>query len=132
MIDTGTYQNQIPTLSALSIRDYERMFKVFKSSIDNKEFYTYNILKTIEFPEIDSQYVEFYIPSKKMALSILSYRIYGDMKSWWILYLLNKDKFVGAPFFVNGGTQIKYIKDPIRTLIYDDITNSTIFGGRHY
>lgn len=132
MIETGKYQNEILTLDNLSIRDYERIFKVFKLSIDDKEFYTYNILKKIEFPEIGSEYLEFYTPQSKVALSILSYQIYGDMKSWWILYLLNKDKFVGAPFYLNGGIQVKYIKDPIRTLIYDDITNSTVFGGRHY
>jgi hypothetical protein len=132
MIETGNYQNEISTLDKLSIRDYERIFKVFKSSIDDKDFYSYNILKKIDFPEIDSQYLDFYTPQSKVALSILSYQIYGDMKSWWILYLLNKDKFVGAPFYLNGGIQVKYIKDPIRTLIYDDITNSTVFGGRHY
>jgi hypothetical protein len=76
--------------------------------------------------------LDFYTPSKKLALSILSYNIYEDMKSWWILYLLNKDKFTGAPFYVDGGVQIKFIIDPVRTLIYDDISNSTIFGGRHY
>lgn len=132
MIDTGQYQNEIPTLSALSVRDYERIFKVFKQSTDDKEFYTYNILKKLDFPDIDSQYIGFYTPNNKMALTIVSYNIYQDIKSWWILYLLNKDKFVGAPFYVESGTQLKYILDPIRTLIYQDITQSTVFGGRHF
>ena len=132
MIDTGNYHNEVTSLSALSIRDYERIFKVFKQSVDDKDFYTYNILKRVDFPEIDSQYVGFYTPPNKMALSILSYNIYQDIKSWWILYLLNKDKFTGAPFYIDGGVQVKYILDPIRTLIYQDITRSTIFGGRHY
>jgi hypothetical protein len=132
MIDTGQYQNEIPTLSALSVRDYERIFKVFKQSTDDKEFYTYNILKKLDFPDIDSQYIGFYTPNNKMALTIVSYNIYQDIKSWWILYFLNKDKFVGAPFYVESGTQLKYILDPIRTLIYQDITQSTVFGGRHF
>jgi hypothetical protein len=131
-IDTGNYQNEIESLDTLSIRDYERIFKVFKQSVDDKDFYTYNILKKIEFPEIDSQYIEFYTPQKRMALTILSYNIYEDIKSWWILYLLNKDKFEGAPFFVEGGTQIKYITDAVRVAIYQDITDSTVFDGRHY
>jgi len=132
MIDTGNYRNEITSLSALDIRDYERIFKVFKESTDNKEFYTYNILKKIEFPEIDSQFIEFYTPTHRTAMSILSYNIYGDLDSWWIIYLLNKDKFEGAPFFVEGGVQVKYITDSLRTSIYSDITNSTIFGGRHF
>lgn len=129
---TGNYQNEIPSLSALQIQNYERIFKVFQQSVNDKDFYVYNILKRIDFPEIDSQYIEYYNVESKMALTILSYKIYEDIQSWWILYLLNKDKFEGAPFYVNGGTQIKYITDSVRTAIYQDITNSTVYGGRHY
>jgi hypothetical protein len=129
---TGNYQNEIPSLSALQIQNYERIFKVFQQSVNDKDFYIYNILKRIDFPEIDSQYIEYYNVESRMALTILSYKIYEDIQSWWILYLLNKDKFEGAPFYVNGGTQIKYISDSVRTAIYTDITNSTVYGGRHY
>jgi hypothetical protein len=132
MIEIGTYQNNIETLSPLDIEDYERIFKVFKSSIDDKDFYVYNIMKKIEFPSIDGQYLDYYTPESKTALSILSYKLYGDLKSWWIIYLLNKEKFNGAPFYVDGGVQLKYIKDEIRSLIYNDITNSTVYGGKHY
>lgn len=129
---TGQYQNTIPSLSALKIQNYERIFKVFEQSVNDKNFYFYNILKRIDFPEIDSQYIEYYNVQSKLALTILSYKIYQDIESWWILYLLNKDKFLGAPFYVEGGTQIKYISDSVRTAIYTDITNSTIYGGRHF
>ena len=132
MISTGQYQNQIPSLSTLDIRSYERIFKLFVESVNNKNFYVYNILKKVEFPEVDSQFIQFKNVQTKTALSILSYQIYGDMKSWWILYLLNKDKFIGAPFYVTGGTQIKYIIDGFRSAIYQDITQNTIFSGRHF
>jgi len=132
MISTGNYQNSIPSLSTLSLEDYERIFKIFTLSVEDKEFYTYNMLNRIDFPEIDKQYIEYYNVPTKLALTILSYKIYGDMKSWWILYLLNKDKFVGAPFYIEGGTQIKYITNTIRVAIYSDITQATIFSGRHY
>jgi len=132
MIKTGKYQNEITELPDLGIRDYERIFKIFKQSVEDKDFYVYNILKKIEFPEIDSQYIEFYDVQKRTPLSILSYQIYEDMKSWWILYLLNLDTFTGAPFYVEGGTQIKYIKDSVRAAIYEDITNDTVYAGRHY
>lgn len=132
MIDTGEYRNDIEALSATGIREYERIFKVFKQSLDDKDFYTYNILKKIEFPEIDSKYIKFYSPPHKMALSIMSYNIYGDMSSWWIIYLMNREKFDRAPFTLDGGVQVKYIIDSVRTAIYTDITNATIFGGRHF
>lgn len=132
MVDAGQYQNQITSLSALNVEDYERIFKIFKQSIDDKNFYTYNILKKIEFPTLGNEFLKFYNVQSKMPLTTLSYRIYGDIKSWWIIYLLNKDKFDGAPFYVNGGTEISYIPLVYKTAVYIDITNSTIFGGRHY
>jgi hypothetical protein len=132
MIDTGAYRNDIPTLSALALGDYERIFKVFERSVDDKSFYVYNTLKKIEFPEIDSQYLgTFNVPSR-MPMTLVSYKIYEDIKSWWILYLLNRDKFEGAPFYVAGGTQLKYILPSIVGLVYLDITKGTVFGGRHY
>jgi hypothetical protein len=132
MVDVGQYQNEITSLSALNVEDYERIFKIFKQSIDDKEFYTYNILKKIEFPTLGKDFLQFYDVQSRTPLTTLSYRIYGDIKSWWIIYLLNKDKFDGAPFYVNGGTEISYIPLAYKTAVYVDITNSTIFGGRHY
>lgn len=132
MIDTGLYQSQIISLSALDIKAYERIFKLFKSSVDDKEFYSYNILNKLEFPELDSAYIKYYDVQTRLPLTTVSYKIYEDIKSWWILYLLNKDKFTGAPFYVEGGTQLKYIMDGVRSSIYNDITQSTIYSNRHY
>jgi hypothetical protein len=132
MIETGDYQNTIPSLSALSVKDYERIFKVFKASVDDKDFFYYNILKKIDFPVIDSQYIGYYDVRTRMPMTTISWNIYGDIKSWWILYLLNRDKFDGAPFYVEGGVQLAYITDALRGLIYSDITQGTVFGGRHF
>lgn len=132
MIEKGQYQNEIPSLSALNVKDYERIFKIFKASTDEKEFFYYNILKKIEFPTLDSQFINYYDVKTRMPLTTISYNIYRDIKSWWILYLLNKDKFDGAPFYVEGGVQLAYITDSLRGIIYSDITQGTVFGGRHY
>lgn len=132
MIDIGNYQNDIPSLSALSVKSYERIFKLFKSSIDDKNFYSYNILNKLEFPTIDDEYLEYYEVASDMPLTLISYNIYGDIKSWWIVYLMNRDKFDGVPFVVKGGTQLSYIIDGFRAAIYSDITQATVFGGRHY
>jgi hypothetical protein len=132
MTDAGKYKNEITDLNELGIEDYERIFKIFKQSIDGREFYTYNILKKIEFPNIGDKFLEYYDVKSKTPLTTLSYNIYGDIKSWWILYLLNKDKFPDIPFYVNGGSSIKYISKYYRNAIYSDISKSTIFKGRHY
>jgi hypothetical protein len=132
MVEIGQYQNEITSLSALNIEDYERIFKVFKQSTENKDFYTYNILKKIEFPTLGKEFLEFYDVQTRTPLTTISYKIYKDIKSWWIIYLLNKDKFDGAPFYINGGTQISYIPLAYKAAIYNDITNYTTFRGRHY
>lgn len=132
MDQIGQYQNNIPSLSTLDIKSYERIFKVFKASEDDKDFYYYNILNKVEFPTIDSQFIEYYDVPARMPLTTVSYKIYGDIRSWWIIYLLNKDKFVGAPFWVEGGVTLRYINDSIRSAIYLDITQATVFNNRHY
>lgn len=132
MLDIGQYRNQIPEFNDLELNEYERIFKMFKLFSEEKQFYTYNMLKKIDFPKIDSEYIEYYNVLSRTAMTILSYKIYEDIKSWWILYLMNKDKFKGAPFYVEGGTQLAYIKPSVVGLIYLDITKSTIFSGRHY
>jgi hypothetical protein len=132
MIEKGDYQNQVPSLSALAVTDYERIFKIFKASLNDKDFYYYNILKKIEFPEIDSSFLDTYEVAADMAWTIVSYKIYGDIKSWWILYLLNVEQYDEAPFLVKGGTKLKFIIPELRSMIYQDITQATVFGGRHY
>lgn len=132
MKNLGNYQNEIPSLSNLNLKDYERIFKVFKASVDDKEFYYYNILKKIDFPQIDDSFLRFYNVKTRMPMTTVSYNIYGDIKSWWIIYLLNKEVFDGPPFYIEGGVEVKYITNELRTLIYDDITQSTIYSNRHF
>lgn len=130
---TGEYRNNIDSLSSLDMKSYERIFKVFKMSVEDKDFYYYSTLKKIEFPEIDSIYLGNYEVETRMPMTIVSYKIYGDIKSWWLIYLLNKEVFgKDAPFYVEGGTEIKYILNEYRTLIYNDITQATLYGNRHF
>ena len=132
MDQIGQYQNQITSLSSLDIKSYERIFKVYYDELDDKKFPFYNILKKIDFPELDTNVLEYYDVLTKTPMTTVSYNIYEDIRSWWIIYLLNKDKFNGPPFWVEGGTQLKYIKPEFRSSIYLDITQNTIFAGRHY
>lgn len=132
MDQIGKYQNQMDSLSSLSMKRYERIFKIYKDSIDDKEFYFYNTLKKIEFPELDESVIGHHDVLARSPMTTVSYDIYGDIESWWILYLLNKDKFKGVPFWVEGGTTLKYILPGVLGSIYFDITNATVFGGRHF
>jgi hypothetical protein len=128
----GDYQNNIESLSSLNIGDYERIFRVYSERVDDKEFPFYNILNKIDLDSIDSEFVDFYNVTTRMPMTTISHKIYGDIKSWWIIYLMNKDKIQNPPFWVDGGVQLKYLKLEYRILLYNDITKNTIFNGRHF
>ena len=129
---TGKYQDQVKGLPKLPLNRYERIFKVYTEGKDNKQFYFYNILNRMEFPtNIDSNLLDTHIVKSRQALTITSYDIYGDIFSWWIIYLLNKD-IIGNSFFAEGGQQLKYILPSKRGLIYQQMTDATIFNNKHF
>jgi len=128
----GEYQDNIPALSSLDIIDYERVFKVHTATNNDKQFYFYNILNKIEFPEnIDSDILGFYTAKSNEPLTTTSFNIYDDIKSWWIIYLLNKT-VLKTQFFVKGGQQLQYILPEFRTFIYSQITSSTVYDNQHF
>jgi|TARA_R100000315_G_scaffold54296_1_gene28140 hypothetical protein len=129
---TGKYQDEVKVLPKLPLNRYERIFKVYTEGKDNKQFYFYNLLNKMEFPpNIDSNILETHEVKTRQALTITSYDIYGDIFSWWIIYLLNKD-VIGNSFFAEGGTQLKYIIPSKRGLIYQQITEATVFNNKHF
>jgi len=129
---TGKYQNEIKELKKLGLSRYERIFKVFTEAKDGKEFYFYNILNRMEFPtNIDSNLLDTHVVTARQALTMTSYDVYGDIFSWWIIYLLNKD-VIGNSFFAEGGQQLKYILPSKRGLIYQQMTDATIFNNKHF
>jgi len=129
----GNYQNSVPGLSALDISNYERIFKVYETLKDDKSFYFYNILKKIELPAIiDDSVIEYYTVRADMPLTTVSYKIYGDIKLWWIIYLVNRKTLGNAAFVVKGGTQLTYIKQDVLPLVFQQITDIIVYNGRHY
>lgn len=129
----GDYQNNIEDLEDLSLSNYERIFKIFTTSNNSKDFYFYNILKKIVMPDnIDSEYIQYYENKTPAPLTIVSYEIYNDIKLWWIVALLNREKLLSNLFVVPGGVQLRYLAAQALPLIFSQITNITIRNGRHY
>ena len=123
---TGKYQDEVPVLPGLPLNRSERIFKLFTQPTNGKEFYFYNILNKMEFPDnIDSSLLDTHIVNSKQALTTTSYDIYGDIHSWWIIYLLNKET-IGNSFFAEGGQQLTYIIPSKRGLIYQQMTDATL------
>jgi hypothetical protein len=76
----GNYRNEIKDLTSLDVIDYERIFKIFeKLSDEDKVYYIYNINKTIKFPVISPEFLGKFTPTTRLALTIVSYKIYGDI-----------------------------------------------------
>lgn len=129
----GKYQNNIPDLKQLDLEHYERIFKVFETVNNGKSFYYYNILKKIQFPDnINSNITKFYTTPSVLPFTTVSYNIYGDIRLWWLIYLINKDKLGPAAFTVPAGTQLKYIDPLYLDVIFNQITKLVVFNGRHY
>jgi len=129
----GKYQNNIPVLKKLNLEHYERIFKVFETVNNGKSFYYYNILKKIQFPDnIDSGITKFYTTPSTLPLTTVSYNIYNDIRLWWLILLINKDKLGPVAFTVPAGTQLKYIDSKFLDTIFFQITKLVILNGRHY
>lgn len=128
----GTLQDDITDLPDLSLERYERIFKIYEASKDDKKFYFYNILNKIVFPDnINSTLTGLYTVNSRLPLTTISYNIYGDIFSWWMLYILNKN-LVSKLFYVEPGIQLRYILPEQRALVYNQITRDLIFNGRHF
>lgn len=129
---TGKYQDEVSGLPGLPINRYERIFKLYTDSTNGKEFYFYNILNKIEMPDnIDNSILETYTVKGKEALTTTSFNIYGDIHSWWIIYLLNKET-IGNNFFAEGGQELCYITPSMRGMLYQQMTEATVYNNKHF
>ena len=137
----GEYLNDLPPrtagLSALPLRRYERIFKLHTQSpkfplSNDKQFYFYNILNKLEFPpNIQSTLLSSYHVKSREPFTAISYKLYGDIESWWLVWYLNKDQ-LHRQFYAEGGLELKYLLPPGRDIIYRQITQYTTVGNRHF
>lgn len=133
MIDLGTSQNDIVELKQLRLTDYERIFKLYSATSNDKNFLFYNILRKVDLPDvIDESLTDTYYVKAPSALTTISYNIYGNIKLWWLVFLVNKQELENNRFVVSGGTTLKYIKPEFLSAIYGQITNIITTNGRHY
>lgn len=129
----GLYQNNVPGLAKLKLQHYERIFKVFDIESTDKKFFFYNILRKIEFPDnIDPNIIKYHNMEISKPLTTISYDIYGDLRLWWLIFLLNKAVIGSNLFIIPAGVQLKFIKPEFLETVFIQITNLSILNGRHY
>jgi len=137
----GEYLNDLPPrtvgLSALPISRYERIFKLHTAAPElpipnDKQFYFYNILNKLEFPtNIESSLLSSYNVKSREAFTAISYKLYNTIDNWWIIWYLNKDQ-LHRKFYAEGGQELTYLLPAGRDIIYQQITQYTTVGNRHY
>lgn len=81
------YQNSITELPRLKNENLENIFKVYQ---DKNDFYYYNLLQTIHFPQNlpDSYFIQYDVTYGD-TWPYIAYKVYEDIKLWWVITLAN-------------------------------------------
>jgi LysM repeat protein len=81
------HQNNIPSLPRLRDENYENIFNVY---VDKDDFYFYNLLQTVHFPQtLPDNYFEFYNVKYNDTWPVISYKFYKKINLWWLIALAN-------------------------------------------
>ena len=116
METTGEYQKNIPDMEVMSDTKYENIFKVFLKN----DKYIYNILKTVHInvEKLPNASFTVYKTPVELPWTVLSHNIYGTMDVWWLIYIINKDKFTSPLQLIPGGTSLRILNmNKIRDVI---------------
>ena len=107
-IINGTKQNQVEDLNNLSSELYENIFNVNLVDNKNSNFYFYNLLNKVSFPDnISDDFIDEITLISDKPWTTLSYELYGTIQLWWSVYLLNKPDYI---FKAQANNTYKYIK----------------------
>ncbi len=117
IIDLNKKHNDIDELSNLSDNRYENIFNMGT----NNNYFFYNIIKTIKFPEeLDSSIFDYKIINQKLPYTAVSYNVYGTQNLWWLILLSNN--ITNPVDVITPGTRLKiikskFVKDIVNTII---------------
>ena len=116
----GKYQNNISNLPNLESYRYENIFKI--SETGDKNFYFYNIIKTISIPDnVDPNLFEYISLPSTLPLTSLSYDIYGTQQLWWLILIVNNiDNPVKK---IPRGNKIRIVKPKYVDDVIESITS---------
>lgn len=110
-METFIKNNSIPILYPISSERYENLFNVYSFTNSGKNFYYYNITNKLSLPEkIDKNLLLSTSFDARLPLPLASYKIYGTIDLWYIIYMLNTN--TSKPrFFIEPGEEIIYLKE---------------------
>ncbi len=121
-IINGKKQNDVAELNSLSRNLYENIFNVNIVENGDKAFYAYNLLNKVIFPDtLDSNLIDEITINTDTPWTKLSYDLYDTIELWWMVYLLNKPKYI---FKAQAGETYTYIKPEAVEAVLTLITNN--------
>jgi hypothetical protein len=119
-INNGKIRNNVAELEKINDNLYENIFRVNAITNGEKSFYFYNLLNKVIFPDnLDSSLFSEAVVTTDTPWTTLSFKLYGTINLWWVLYLVNKPKYI---FLAKGGTIVKYIRPQSMGTILRSIT----------
>tara|TARA_R110000851_G_scaffold7740_2_gene29784 strand:+ start:765 stop:1133 length:369 start_codon:yes stop_codon:yes gene_type:complete len=106
-IITGKSRKNIADLEAISSELYENIFKVNIIENKDKNFLFYNTLNKVIFPDnLSGDTYDELTVQVDTPWTTLSFNLYGTINLWWVVYLINKPKYI---FLAKSGSTVKYI-----------------------
>ena len=121
-IINGTTQNQVEELNTLSSELYENIFNVNLVDNSDSNFYFYNLLNKVTFPDnISDEFIEETTLLSDKPWTALSYELYGTIQLWWSVYLLNKPDYI---FKAQANNTYKYIKPGVLYNVLEQIRSN--------
>jgi hypothetical protein len=117
VIDLEKKFNEVGDLGKLPKTRYENIFNMGT----NNNYYFYNIIKTVKFPEnLNPNLCYDKIVNKRLPYTALSYEVYGTQDLWWLILLSNN--ITNPVSVIKPGTKLKiikqkHVKDIINTII---------------
>ena len=103
--ELNVQNSAIPAIIAGGKNSYDKIFNVFEQD----DYYAYNIIKTVHFPaDLDPLMTDYYRINGNMAWSHISFKIYGTIKLWWLICIVNK--IMNPVIIPTPGLIVKIIK----------------------
>jgi hypothetical protein len=102
---------------------YENIFNVYQFNTSNNDNYIfYNITSKVSIPnDLDPNVYQLYRIESQIALTTLSYRLYGSQHLWWLIMVLNNLR--NPVKLIESGSILKIIKSEFLDLVLDALKN---------
>jgi nucleoid-associated protein YgaU len=118
------YQNDIDSLPKLDLENFENILSVYQ---DNDNYYYYNLLETIFFPDnLPASYFNEYTVKYEDTWPLISFKAYSTIKLWWVIAYANN--VINPINFLQIGKKIKIPKTFVVTEILTDLNTNRSNG----